>query len=187
MKKLGLMMSVAMIMLLFSACSKPTGKSSGATSDSTSTSAEKEDASKSNWEYSEDANKMSDKKTYYAKSIDSEDLNFQFPYNQGENHASILLRNQEGKTDVLLMIDQGQFLSEDVYGGSVRVKFDNEKPEDYSYSKPSDYSTTSIFINETKKFIKHLKSSKKAIIEATFYQEGNKQMEFNIGDLKWSH
>ena len=42
-----------------------------------------------------------------------------------------------------------------------------------------------IFINSTKAIISKLKTSKKIIIEAEFFNEGNRQMEFDVTGFKW--
>jgi len=112
-------------------------------------------------------------------------LNFGFPY-QGLQRASLQLRKhpQYGK-DVILNIQKGQFLCRSYNGCKVSVRFDNRKPIAYRATEPSDHSSTTIFINDYNSFLKRAKKSQKIYIEAEFFQEGTRIMEFNSEGLKF--
>jgi len=139
-----------------------------------------------NWIYSQNEDKMTSRITYTA-SIDAKDeLDFPFPYNGG-SVARILVRHKRGENDVLLMVSKGQFNSNIVDGATVKVRFDHEKAKTYSCASPSDGSTEAIFINSSNKFIQKLKKVKRVLIEAEFYNNGLKQMEFNVHGFKWNH
>ena len=54
-----------------------------------------------------------------------------------------------------------------------------------SYNSASDGSSNVVFIENASKFIGLLKTSKKIILEAEFFDAGNKQFDFNVEGLKW--
>ncbi|MFV0538852.1 MAG: hypothetical protein ACK5M3_16030 [Dysgonomonas sp.] len=138
----------------------------------------------SKWLYSEDINTMDDSQTYFASLKAEEMLYFDFPYSGGTT-VSILVRNKSKKNEVMLQISQGQFLSS--YNNNIKVRFGDATAETYSYNEPSDHSSTTIFINNPKKFITNLKKSEKVIIQCGFYQEGNKTIKFDTKGFEWNH
>lgn len=138
------------------------------------------------WEYSEDANVMTDSKDYYASIKANDLLYFDSPYEGGVS-ASIVLRHRDGKNDIMLQISKGQFLSNSLGNKTIRVRFDKQKPERYSYVEPSDGSTEVIFIRNASKFLSKLKQTNRTIIECEFYDEGIRTMTFNTDSLKWKY
>lgn len=137
------------------------------------------------WNYQESRDKMGRGtiKNAYVKSMNK--LSFDFPY-QGLQNATLQLRKHPkyGK-DVIVSIDKGQFLCNSYNGCKVSVRFDNTKPIRYNATEPSDHSTTYIFIRNYESFVSRAKKSKKIYIEAEFYREGYRVMEFNSEDLKF--
>lgn len=138
-----------------------------------------------NWSYLEDTDKMTSKSVYHAQVNAREELEFKFPY-QGGAVASIYLRNRDNKSDAIFMISKGQFTGS-FQGQAIRVRFDEEKPFTFNCSPSSDGDSKVLFIDNTKGFITKLKSAKKVIVEAEFYNEGLRQMEFAVDGLKWEH
>jgi len=145
----------------------------------------KADTIKSDWNYSDDINKMDDSKISYARLSSTNNLNLSAPYD-GDNEAHITVRKKEGSNNVILQIDKGQFMG-DVYGTNIRVRFDTNKPEQYYCSKSSDDDPAVLFISSANKFISKLKKSNKVLIEAVVYQDGTQQLEFNTTGFKWTH
>lgn len=139
----------------------------------------------SNWTYHDEVNKMTDGKIFYAEVTSSNELSLSAPYD-GFNDAHIQIRKKSGENNVILTIDKGQFIT-NVEGTAIRVRFDKNKAETFDCSESADYDPTVLFINSTSRFISKLKKSKKLIIEATLYQDGNQQMEFNVDGFKWNH
>lgn len=135
------------------------------------------------WEYSETEDKMSGIIKKYAVNTSTNKLNFEFPYDGGSS-ATITLRKNGKSVDIILRISKGQFKT-DFSGGTLRVKFDENKPLNFKYALPSDGSSDILFIEPANKFIKEIAKSKNIIIEAEFFQEGIRQMEFNVTNLKW--
>jgi len=135
------------------------------------------------WSFTEDIDKMSSKKVNYASIDANEELNFEFPYNGG-SVATFTVRKKNGTNDIYLSVSKGQFNST-FDGGQVRIKFDENSPRKYSFSSASDNSSDVIFINSTSDVISRLKNSKKMIIETEFFNEGTRQIEFDVTGFKW--
>lgn len=141
----------------------------------------KEDVTK--WQFQEDVDKMTSKTVKYASIDANEELEFKFPYDGG-SVASLTIRKKDGSNEIYLSVSKGQF-NGTYDGGQVRIKFDEEQPKKFSFTAPSDNSSDVIFINSTKAIISKLKTSKKIIIEAEFFNEGNRQIEFDVSGFKW--
>lgn len=139
---------------------------------------------KNNWSYSEHVDKMTSKKVYSATSKANNLLDFEFPYDGG-SIATIVIR-KNNSTDVMLNVSKGQFKS-NYSGGTIRARFDDNPAKSYKTSPASDGSSDVLFILNESNFIANIKRSKKLLIEAEFYREGNRQIEFNIENLKWNH
>ena len=145
-------------------------------SETKSDSTQKDTASVSKWSYSEEPNDIDNNTTYIAQIEANEPLNFKTPYDGGVD-VSIMIRNKNRINDAMIQISKGQFMTK-IDNNTIRVKFDNEKPITYSYSQPSDNSTTVIFINNASSFISKLKKAEKTIIECEFFDEGVRTMKF---------
>ncbi len=145
----------------------------------------KKQEEQTNWIYAENEDKMTSKKIYNAYIEAKEDLSFSFPYNWGST-PSIVLRNKDGVNDMMLKVTKWQFMT-GVYGGNVRIRFDAEQPIKVNFTNTSDGSNDTIFIESTNNMISRMKKSKKIIVEAEFYNEGNRLMEFEVAWLKWDH
>jgi len=138
------------------------------------------------WSYTSDTDKMTSKLSYNASISATNQLQFDAPYDGGST-ASIFIRNKNGKNDVMLSIDKGQFISDIVNGTKINIRFDSDPAITFTGLEPSDGSTTLLFIEETKKFLTHAKKAKKMIVQAEFYESGLREMEFNVAGLKWDH
>lgn len=138
----------------------------------------------SNWRYDSDVDKMRGNTTYYADATSLNSANFQFPY-QGESHLHIILRNKGEGNDVMFSIDKGQFhCSYD--GCEISVKFDNEAIKTYTVNEADAGKNDVVFLASGEDaFIKKLKTSKKVIIEAPFFQEPRTQFDFDTAGLEW--
>jgi len=106
-----------------------------------------------------------------------------FPY-QGAR-AYITVRNKRGNLDVMFQLTKGQLHHSYDEDGHIKVRFDDEKPENYYCNEPSDGSSNTYFIKAKTKFLNKLKKSKKVYIETEFYTNGLKVMEFNTAGLEW--
>lgn len=140
-----------------------------------------------NWTFEQDTDKMSGKVNYYTHITSVNKIYFKFPY-EGGSSFYLTVRKEDNSNDVLLQVSKGQFISsmgdENI---TVKVKFDSEVPEEYTYTGTTDGSNTTIFIGSVKKFINKLRTAKKLMIEAEFYQEGRKVIEFDVSGFEWKH
>lgn len=125
---------------------------------------------------------MSNKRVFLFEIVANDLLEFGFPYSGG-SVATFTIRKKNNSYDAYLSISKGQFVT-DLNGGSVNIKFDNQNPKQYSSSIPSDYSQNIIFINSSKTIISKVKQCKTMLIETEFYQEGLRQIEFDVRGLK---
>lgn len=145
-------------------------------------SAKKEPLTK--WNYSEDSDKMTSKTIYYAEIQSENTLNFEFPYNGG-SQPSLLIR-KKGSTDIILRISKGQFINS--YDGvPVRLRFDEEPAFTVTANSAADGSSDILFLGSVSKILQKLKGHQKLIIEAQFYNEGNRTMDFDIEGFEWKH
>lgn len=176
-------MLIGIIASLFD--SKPNIKSDSVSNVDT-TNVDTSTVTKSKWVYDVKEDKINDNKTYLAQIDAKEQLDFQFPYDGGVT-VSILLRKRNNQTDAMLTITKGQFMPNTMEDHRIKVKFDDEKSQNYSYTDPSDGSTTVAFISNAKKFISKLKKSKVVLVECEFFNEGLRTMEFETKGLKWEN
>lgn len=139
---------------------------------------------KTKWYYETKETKMGNSQKF-AQIISDDVLNFDFPYDGGSK-SIFTIRKEKGQTDIYYEISKGQIVSVNpVDGGTIRVKFDDEKPMIIGVSGASDYSSDIIFLNSTSKIISKLKTSKKMIIEVEFYNEGSRQIQFDVEGFEW--
>lgn len=139
-----------------------------------------------NWSYEETTDKMTSKKSYFASTQSTNEVQFEFPYNGG-SVFTLTVRKMSGRPGVVLSISKGQFISSYGETNSVKVKFDDGSPISFSYGMAADGSHDMIFIENTSKFISKLKRAKKLLIGAEFYQAGTQYAEFDVNGLEWSH
>ncbi|MES1223383.1 MAG: hypothetical protein ABUT20_48255, partial [Bacteroidota bacterium] len=133
------------------------------------------------WSYSNDIDKMDNKKTYYAETSSTNSVEFSAPYDGG-SYFRLIVRKSD-KNEILLIASKGQFLSS--FNASARIKFDDQKPMTIDFSEPNDGSANTIFLRQANTLISKLKKAKKVILECEFYQDGRKQIEFDVDGLKW--
>lgn len=143
-----------------------------------------EPAKPDNWEYHEEQDPMGQGVIKSALVLSTNMVSFDFPY-AGEQHGSLLVRSHPRYgNDIMLGVLKGQFLT-GIDGCKILVRFDDNKPAAFWANGPSDHSTTVVFISGYSKFIKSLIQAKKVMIEAPFFQQGNRVFEFNVEGLKW--
>jgi hypothetical protein len=137
------------------------------------------------WHYSERPDPMGGGTTKLATTISQNTVSFSSPYD-GAQHGILSLRSdpRHGK-DVIFSIERGQFLT-GMDGCRVTVRFDDDKPIAFGANEAADRSTNVIFISGYSKFVARLLRSKKVMIEAPFYQEGDQIFEFKVDSLKWT-
>jgi hypothetical protein len=137
----------------------------------------------SNWGYSDDKDEMRGTTTRYASLTSTNDVSFGFPYAGGK--ATLVLRQQREDGLRVILHVEGQFLCSSFRDDSVAVKFDDDPIEHFRCLEPSDGSTGVIFIRSEARFVAKLKKARAVVIEAEFFQEGRRQMQFDVAGLKW--
>jgi|GEM_PF-2529644 len=137
------------------------------------------------WSYSEKEDKMTSKTMYFAKIESNELLYFKPPYEGGSTATFVIRYNSLGFGNAYLTISEGQFMTHSS-GTFYRIRFDKSEAKSYRVSSPSDGRTTLVFFSYYD-LLDKIKSSKKMLIQAEFYQEGLRTMEFNVDNLKWDH
>ncbi|MFC4262457.1 hypothetical protein ACFOWM_06195 [Ferruginibacter yonginensis] len=138
---------------------------------------------KTKWLYDSSVDKMTSDVTYTAVIQSNSDIQLHSPY--GATPVNIMIRKRRKETDVILSINEGQFYVEYNSPQAVLVRFDDDKAYRLNYSEAADGSSNYIFLNAPQKFIAQIKKSKKLLIEAGFYQDGLKQIDFDIEGLVW--
>lgn len=193
MKKKNLLSLVAVGAFMVLAVASSKDKSSSSSSSfSSSSSASASDSPKAkpkpkeNWDYGESTDEMTNKDQFWTTTTSTNTIDFDFPY-QGGSTFDLTVRNLGKKNEVTLSVSKGQFLTSFGFSKACMVKFDDETGTRFSYGSASDGSSDIIFFSNASKFISRLKKAKKLKIEAPFFNEGNKIIEFDVAGLKWEH
>jgi hypothetical protein len=145
------------------------------------------------WMYSQSEDKMGRGTTRFAHVQSLNEFSFGFPYS-GNQRAQLMLRispKQAGSPPdyskvVILKVEQGQFLIRRDYHDRVTVRFDDGKPQGFSFKGRDDQNMTNIFLTDYAHFVNGLRHAKKVVIEAAFYQEGRRVFDFDVSGLNWS-
>ena len=161
---------------------KKTADSASASTDTKATPAEN---AGTKWKYSDEEDKMTSQKTFFATLVANEQLNLKMPYDGGVT-VSLMIRSKNKSNDVILNLSKGQFMT-GINGQDIRVRFDSAKVETIHCSGANDGSTENLFIMPANKFLAKLKKAKKVLIEAELFDNGSQQMEFNTDGFKWEY
>lgn len=137
---------------------------------------------KNTWEYRKETNPMGDEQKFY--SVSSTDLVYlDFPY-EGGSSGTITIRKKNGRIDaIMFLISQGQIHTE-VEGNYFRIRFDEEKPVNWSMSESATGSSDIMFFDNETALLNKIKKSKKVTLEVPFYNNGNQHFVFNTENLK---
>lgn len=158
--------------------------SSKDTSSSATTTTETTNKEESNWQYSEDVDKMTNEKSYFARCVSTNEIDFEFPYNGGSSFT-LILRNKGKYNEIILQVSKGQFMTSIMSSDYCRVKFDDEETINYTYNSAEDGSADFIFFDHSKNFLTKLRSAKKLMIEAPFFDSGRQIINFDVEGLVW--
>lgn len=135
---------------------------------------------KSNWGWHYDVDAMTSNTRNFAFNYSTNKLSFGSPY-QGEQRGSLMVRHQSDEgSSVMISIEKGQILCTDSYKScKIKVRFDQNAPEEFDAAGSSDSSSEMIFIVDTKKFLEKLEKSEKLLVQLTVFHEGSPVLEFN--------
>jgi hypothetical protein len=132
------------------------------------------------WAYSHEEDKMSGGTTYHAHVLSSNTVEFGFPYNGVQNAILNLRSDPKYGKDVIFRIEKGQILCNSYQDCTVLVRFDDEKPTNYSAVGAADNSTETIFIRNYSRFVEKLLKAKLVRISVNIYQQGAPVFEFDV-------
>ena len=132
------------------------------------------------WNYDVSEDKMDGGTTSFANVYSTNTVNFDFPYS-GLQNAKLTLRTgyRQGK-DVIFSIRKGQILCPSYQDCTVLVRFDDEKPVNYSAAAPADNSSDTIFLRNYEKFLGKLQKAKRVRMAVDIFQEGAPVFEFDV-------
>lgn len=138
----------------------------------------------SKWQYGEDADAMGRGHVRFAHVRSTNTFEFDFPYD-GFQRATLTIRDHpKYGRDVILGIVRGQFVC-GVISCRLDVQFGDGEPKRYRATEPSDYSSTALFIRRASRFVKQLKKVDRVRVEARFFREGTRVLEFDVQGLEW--
>ncbi|MEO6389344.1 MAG: hypothetical protein ABIT16_02430 [Croceibacterium sp.] len=144
---------------------------------------------KASWEYGSDKDEMRGDVTNWAAIKSPTDLNLSPPYDAA-NVAELWLWSSGG--DAALSVTQGQFTCRN--GDMLPVKFDNGPVYEYACREPESGNSDTLYVNaafepvggQPASLLDGLSKAKKMTIEVPFYQDGTKQITFNVSGLDLS-
>jgi hypothetical protein len=151
-----------------------------------------EELAASNWRYSEQNDEMGRGVSKFAAVSSENEIEFNFPYG-GSQRAKIQLQSspdrkqgKDGKS-VVLLIEKGQF-SCGYPTCDLAIRFDDGQIQTFKAeeAKPSATGDALFFMNyDYGRLISSLRKSKKVRIEAEFYREGTRVLDFDVLGLDW--
>lgn len=133
-----------------------------------------------NWTYDSQKDGMRNQAIYFACNTSTNTLQFDFPYNGGSSAQLCFRQSARSDNDVYLTVSKGQFYCTSYDGCTIHAKFDGGSVVALHASGASGGDTTTVFISGYKRFSDRIKKAKHLFIEAEFYQEGRRQMEFDV-------
>jgi hypothetical protein len=170
------------LFLIFAVASSDDNKSSSSTTEKSESS---KNEKRPNWTYSEDVDKMEGTKRYYASCVSTNEIEFEFPYNGG-SYFTLTIRNMGKGNEIILQVSKGQFMTSIMSSETCKVKFDDEKPVNFSYNSSADGSHDIIFLENSQKLLNKLKTAKKLMVETQFFNAGSQVIEFDVDGLNWN-
>lgn len=134
------------------------------------------------WNYSEEKDEMGNGSVHQAHVNSNNIFEFGFPYQRPQRATLQLRKHPRFGRDVILSVERGQFMC-GVSSCSVQVRFDDGNVQTYSATGPADHDSTVLFIRGYERFVAAARKSKTVAIEAQFYREGNRVLQFNTAGL----
>ena len=123
------------------------------------------------WEYQNDKDQMRGTSTQLAQVTSDNTVDLDFPY--GEVHGQLWLRRRaEDGLNVAFEAEKGQVLCHSFGNSYVSIKFDEGPIRKFRCTGSSDGSSNVAFLNDARGVLAGLKRSKRAVVEAEFFQGG---------------
>jgi hypothetical protein len=151
----------------------------------TSSAADAASGSGSKWDYENDTDQMRGTSTKTASVTSDNTVNLDFPY--GDVHGQLWVRKRgTGPLDAAFEVEKGQILCNSFSESVVSIKFDDGPIQKFRCTDASDGSDNVAFLLPAARFLSEVRKSKRAIVEAEFYQQGRQQFTFDTAGLKWN-
>lgn len=141
---------------------------------------------KSKWTYDTQKDEMRGKVGKYATLKSENTINFEFPYGEQPGVLTIRQDPQFG-LDAMFSVPSGQILCHGFGDSYINVKFDDGAIQRFNCTSSSDGSSEVAFMSNPKQFISALRTAKRAVIEAEFYQAGRQQYVFETQSFIWEN
>ncbi len=139
-------------------------------------------AAHAEWRYDRTTDRMTGHENLTAMSTSVNTFSLGAPY-AGSQHAYLTARKHPRHgNDIVLRIERGQFncMPDDC---GVLARFDNRPPQRYAAVGPEDHRSDMLFIRDFRRFYGQALKSKRVLIEAVFFNNGTKQLEFDVEGL----
>lgn len=136
-------------------------------------------AQSGNWRYDRSSDGMGRGEIKTARLQSANTVTFGSPYGGPQRAVLVLRAHPRYGRDVYVDLDRSQFLCR-IDGCSVLVRFDDAAPVRYSATEPADHSSNTLFIRGYDRFVAAMMKAKRVRIEAAFYREGNRLLEFDL-------
>lgn len=135
------------------------------------------------WQYERQSDEMGRGVSKLARVTSTNRLSFGSPY-QGGQYVELTVRNSpKHDKDVYLWIEHGQFHCSGIDGCTVSVRFDDGPIQTFTGRDASDGDSRVLFIKPYQRFITGLRKAKNLRIEAEFFREGVRVVEFDVAGL----
>jgi hypothetical protein len=137
-----------------------------------------------NWDYQTRKDEMRGTSSKLAQVTSDNTVDLDFPY--GEVHGQLWIRQRpEDGLNVAFEVEKGQILCNSFEESYISIKFDNGPIQKFRCTEASDGSDNVAFLGNEHRVLSDLEKSKRAIVEAEFYQQGRKQFTFETAGLNW--
>lgn len=135
------------------------------------------------WDYSEQTDQMRGSVTRRADLRSRDAIDLGQPY--GVVHVELILQRTGDEPIRAYLHVRGQFACNYADDDKISVKFDDGPVEDIKCSELADGSPGYLAIEDAPDFVEKLRASSRLIIEAQYYENGLRQVRFNVSGLKW--
>jgi hypothetical protein len=136
------------------------------------------------WDYSELTDEMTGAKTKLACVESTNSLAFGFPYDGGST-GTLCLREKGSKRDAYVYVSKGQFVCTGYYGCPIQLKFDDGQARHFDAEESDSGDSDILFIMGYGPLLASTRKAKHLKVQAMFFQEGKRVLEFDVAGLKW--
>lgn len=145
------------------------------------------ESKKITWSTATEKDEMRGSTNVWTYIISDNEENFEFPYNGGSRLRIDVRYMEKYGTDVILTISKGQFGGNEYSGSNyVTFKFDDGQLKKYYFNTSDNGSSDCIFLKKKNELISEFKKAKKIMIEAPFFDTGNRVFKFHVDEpLVW--